>query len=203
MLTKATSQDIASYAGELRKVGDEREAQVLKDYDAAYKMLKDKGVECGLQLPPLFEKEFVDHGALTSQNKNSEDIRNHLNIVLNFLERSNMFDLLLPASRDSKGQGGYKVNSNDPRFPPDIKTALNKCTETFSTTVGHKAVRLRFLDCQKLDPVLAKQLEVKVSASHHCYESWVVKYVNQIMRDRKIFGKSFVASFLGSSGQKR
>ena len=198
MLERASGPEIRSYAGELRIEGDFREAQVLKEYDAVYKLLHDNGVECELQLPPLFKKEFIDRGAVTLQNKNIEDFMVNLNIVLDFLEKSDMFDLLVTGKN-----GGYKVNSNDPRLPRDIRAALNKCTESFCTTVGQKPVRLRFLDSKKLDPRLAKQIEDKVSASNQSYESWAVKAVNRLKNDRKILAKLFASSFIQLGKNRR
>ena len=196
MLKKATSQEIAAYNGELRKENDEREGQVLADYDRFYKMLKEKVLECNLELPPLFRLDFIDHGALNRQNRNEEVIKDHLNTVLDFLERTGLFDVLVPASRDSEGQG-YKVNASDPRLPADIKAALSKCSETFCTTVAHKSVRLRFINCSKLDPNVAQQLEHKVFEANQNYEAWTEKAIDQMMKESRIHGRLFVSSFPG------
>ena len=202
MMKKIHTSETKLYDGELRKQGDDREAQLLKDYDAVFKTLLDKGLEHGLELPPLFEKDFIDHGALTSQNKNTEDIRANINVFLQFLDRSNLFDILVPSSRDSKGKGGYKVDGNDPRIPPDIRLALNKCTETFITTVRQKAVRLRFLDAQKLEKAVAKKIEEKVAALRNRYEIWVEKAVDKFAKDVQTLRKQFRDSFTGLGDER-
>ena len=145
---------------------------MLKDYDALYKMLLDKGLEHVLELPPLFQKEFIDHGSVTANNKSKEDTRTNLNAVLTFLDQENLFEILVPASRDSTGQGGYKLNANDPRIPSDIKVAITKCTETFVTKLRHKTVRLRFLASGQLDKAVAKKIQAKVAAVQNTYENW-------------------------------
>ena len=193
MLQKATNTEVGAYNGELRISDDDREGQILYDYDRCYNLLKQKAADCELPLPPLFEQDLIDHGALTRQNKNEDVTKNHLDTVLNFLERSNLLDLLVPA----KGGKGYKVDPNDPRLPPDIKTALTKCSETFCTTVAHKPVRLRFLNCSKLEPGIAKQLKEKVYASHQTYDKWAVMAVDQMRREHKLLGKLFVSSIMG------
>ena len=152
---------------------------MLKDYDALYKLLLDKGLEHGLELPPLFQKEFIDHGSVTSNNKSKEDTRTNLNAVLTFLDQANLFDILVPASRDSKGQGGYKLNANDPRIPSDIKVALTKCTETFVTKLRHKTVRLRFLASGQLDTAVAKKVEAKVAAAQNTYDNWAKRVLEE------------------------
>ena len=194
MMEAASTAVTNSYNGELRIEGDDREAQVLMEYDAVYTELLEKGLKFDLELPPLFKKDFIDHGALTAHNRNSQDIRNNLTTVLQFLNSSDLFELLVPTSTYSKGHG-YKVNASDPRIPPDIKTVLKKCTENFSTTEGHKSVRRRFLDARKLDPADAKQLAEKVSATLHSYGSWLVKAINTMEKDRRKLINQFQMSF--------
>ena len=94
MIQKADDPDVLSYSGELRRDGDWREAQVLFEYDKVFNVLKEKGLECELDLPPLFLKDYIDHGSLTLHNKNTDYIRVNMNIVLQYLESSGMYDLL-------------------------------------------------------------------------------------------------------------
>ena len=195
MLQEVPSEVIQSYSGELRKKGDKREAQILYEYDCVYKILYDKAKQCELELPPLMLKTYVDHGAVTGLNKNCEDVRQNLQMVLQYIESADLYDLLVPASRDSTGRGGFKVTSNDPRLPTDVRTALNKCTETFITTVDKKAVRLRFLDLKDLDRAVVKQLHEKVSESKNTYEKRAQRAIAKTARDQKYLSRQFRTSF--------
>ena len=103
MLEKATSAEIAAYNGELRKCNDEREAQLLLEYDKSFMILKERGIELGLDLPPLFLKECIDHGSITLQNRNEDDVKSNLKKVLDYIELHDMYDIL---TESRKGQGG-------------------------------------------------------------------------------------------------
>ena len=65
MLSKVPSDIIRSYAGELRIKDDERESQVLFEYDMLFEALMKAGVQHNLELPPLFLKPFIDHRCVT------------------------------------------------------------------------------------------------------------------------------------------
>ena len=201
MMTKISTTETETYNGELRKVGDDREAQILYEYDNVYSRLDAKAKEHNLDLPPLFKKNFTDHRALTGHDRNIEASQANLQMFLNFLDSSGLYDLLVPASSSYKGRG-YKVNPNDPRIPREIKVALNNCTQTFRTTEDHKPVRRRFLDASKLDQDIAEQLEAKVSELLHTYESWLERRVMQIKKQRKSRRKQF-SNFYSGAGSKR
>ena len=203
MMEKASTPEIRSYSGELRIEGDERETLVLKEYDAVYRLLLSKGEEFSLELPPLFRKDYIDHGSLTSDNRSSSTTLAHLNTFLQFLDRSNLYELLVPCARYSKGHG-FRVNASDERIPLDIKTALNKCSETYSTTENQKKVRRRFLDIEKLDPSLIPSLEAKVAAACNTYEQWLLRRVTQMDEESKLLAKHFklYCFGLGSKSQR-
>ena len=184
MMTKISTTETATYNGELRKAGDDREAQCIYEYDNVYSHLDAKAKEHNLDLPPLFQKNFTDHGALTGHDRNKESSQANLQKFLNFLDQSGLYNLLVPSSSSFKGKG-YKVNSNDPRIPTDVRVALNNCTQTFSTTEDHKPVRRRFLDASKLDENIAEQLATKVSELLHTYQSWLERRVLQMKKQRK------------------
>ena len=105
MMEKVSTQETRSYAGELRIEGDERESQVLKEYDGVYRALLRKGQEFRLELPPLFKNNFIDHGSLTSENRTNSATKTNLNTFLQFLERSELYELLVPCTSYSKGNG--------------------------------------------------------------------------------------------------
>ena len=171
---------------------------MLYDYDAVFNMLKTKGEQYEMDLPPLFNLDFIDHGALTEQKRNVEA---QIKIFLDFLSTSDLFDILVPAK--TKGREGYKVNVNDPRLPPNIKAAATMSTETFNTTTkGQKSARLRFLSCSRLSLNLARELEEKVFQANQRYDLWLEKATDKIVRERKLLGKCFVASILGSGTQR-
>ena len=170
---------------------------MLYDYDAVFNMLKDKGEQYNLDLPPLFNQDFIDHGVLTDQRRNVEG---QIKIFLDFLGTSDMFDILVPAK--TKGQEGYKVNPNDPRLPPNIKAALTMSSQRFSTTKGQKSVTLRFLSSSRFTPNLAREVEERVFQADHSYEKWLVKATQQLVRGRQLLGKCFVASILGTGSRR-
>ena len=99
---------------------------------------------------------------MTGQYFTKANAQANLKKFLEFLEETRLYGLLVPSS-GYKGKGkGYKVNSTDSRIPKDIRTALNGCTTSFATTEDNKSVRRRFLDIEKLEPKVARQLEAKV-----------------------------------------
>ena len=190
MMTKISTAQVQAYNGELRIEDDDREAQTLMDYDGFYTELLEKAREYKLDLPPLFQKNFIDHRSMTGYHQNKESSESNLRIFLEFLETSGLYDLLVPASSSYKGKG-YKVNPSDPRLPSQIKIALMKCTQSFSTSEGQKSVRRRFLDSGTLQQEVASQLEAKVLAAFHTYESWLIRRVTQIKKQGRDLGKQF------------
>ena len=145
MMAKISTAQVQAYNGELRLEDDDREAQTLLDYDGFYTELLEKAREYKLDLPPLFQKNFIDHRALTGHHKNKENIESNLRIFMDFLETSGHYDLLLPASTSFKGKG-YKVNPSDPRLPPQIKIALRKKNVLCKK---NKMLRKRYVMLQK------------------------------------------------------
>ena len=201
MMEKVSTQETRSYAGELRIEGDERESQVLKEYDGVYRALLRKGQEFRLELPPLFKNNFIDHGSLTSENRTNSATKTNLNTFLQFLERSELYELLVPCTSYSKGNG-YKVNSSDSRIPSEIKTALNKCSQTYSTTEEHKSVRRRFLDIEKLDPALVNTIAAKVLAASNSYDQWLQRRVTHMHKDSQNLAKEFQQFCFGLGSQR-
>ena len=65
MLQKVSTDVVRSYAGELRVPDDQRESQVLFEYDSLFKVLLETGINFNLELPALFSKSFIDHGCVT------------------------------------------------------------------------------------------------------------------------------------------
>ena len=65
MLQKVSTDVVRSYAGELRVPDDQRESQVLFEYDSLFKVLLETGINFSLELPALFSKSFIDHGCVT------------------------------------------------------------------------------------------------------------------------------------------
>lgn len=212
MLTMVPGPIIQSYSGELKKKGDKREAQVRKilnvlttvllfcfpvlyEYDSVYKILYDKGLESGLDLPPLMLQAFVDHGAVTTLNKNCGDVQKNVQLVLQFIESTKMYDILVPAPRGYKGQEGYKINSNDSRLPSEIKAALTFCAATFISTLDGKSVRLRFLDIKDLDEGVAKKLKVKVLDCQNSYQKCALRAIKKIARDQNSLATEFKEYF--------
>ena len=132
MMTKVSSAEIRSYNGELRQPNDDREAQVLKEYDEVFGLLLAKGNEHKLELPPLFQKEFIDHGALTNANEKSADIKEGLQEFMDYIEMFDLYDLLVPTSNHL----GYRIDSTDARIPQNIKAAILQLFIGQKTTVN-------------------------------------------------------------------
>ena len=66
-MTPIPSSVISDYDGELKNSGDEREAQILYEFDSGFKLLRDCAIQNGLSLPPLFDKSYIDHGCVTGK----------------------------------------------------------------------------------------------------------------------------------------
>ena len=153
-------------------------------------------------MPPLFQKDFTDHGCVTGQYFTKANAQANLKKFLEFLEETRLYGLLVPSS-GYKGKGkGYKVNSTDSRIPKDIRTALNGCTTSFATTEDNKSVRRRFLDIEKLEPKVARQLEAKVLGVTSTYENWLLRRVQQIEKQKTDLGKQFQSFCLGLSSER-
>ena len=175
MLEKATSAEISAYNGELRKCNDEREAQLLLEYDKAYMILKERGNELGLNLPPLFLKEFIDHGSVTLQNRNEDDVKSNIKKVLDYIEVHDMYDIL---AESRKGQGGYRIDASYiTKVPSDVRDSIYKCTDSYITKVDGKTVRVRFINVKDLDPIYATQLKKKVAESRLNYKLGAINEV--------------------------
>jgi len=102
------------------------------DYDRTFEILKEKGIEENIELPPLFQLDYIDHGSLTLQNRNDFYMKSHLRKVLDFIEGQDAYDILFPCR---KGGGGFRVNINDHRIPDGIRDSIIKCTVSYTTTI--------------------------------------------------------------------
>ena len=78
MMTKISTAQVQAYNGELRIEDDDREAQTLMDYDGFYTELLEKAREYKLDLPPLFQKNFIDHRSMTGYHQNQESTEHNL-----------------------------------------------------------------------------------------------------------------------------
>ena len=65
MMTSVPSEIVSRYSGELRKDGDHRESQILFEYDSTFNLLYEVATMNDIELPLLFKKQFIDHGAVT------------------------------------------------------------------------------------------------------------------------------------------
>ena len=74
MLTNVKSANFLTYNGELRNDNDDREAQILHEYDGVYGHLSSKGSEHNLDLPPLFQKSFTDHSCVEYRRNKVENV---------------------------------------------------------------------------------------------------------------------------------
>ena len=193
MLNKIETPQVAAYNGELRNDNDDREAQILHEYDGVYGHLSSKGSEHNLDLPPLFQKSFTDHSCVTGRHKSTEEIKLKMSRFLKFLDDASLYELLVPSC--SGKVKGYRVNPNDPRISKEAKFALNSCTQSFVTTEGGKGVRRRFLNPEQLEPDVAKQLEAKVLHTYNTYQSWLERRVLQIEKQNKKVGDQFRKCF--------
>ena len=189
MMTRVSTAQTASYNGELRNDNDERQSQVLYEYDEVHSHLASKGREHNLELPPLFQKDFVDHGCVTGQYKSAKDTQADLDTFLEFIEQSDLYEILAPAS--SGMQKGFKVNHNDPRIPSKVKAALSRCTQSFTTKEELRTVRKRFLDISKLDPDVSKKLELKAFDSSNTYQNMLVRRIEKNQRLDRELAKNF------------
>ena len=156
-------------------------------------MLLAKGNEHKLELPPLFQKEFIDHGALTNANEKSADIKEGLQEFMDYIEMFDLYDLLVPTSNHL----GYRIDSTDARIPQNIKAAIYKCTKSTTFRVNKKTVRSRFLDIKSVSPELAKELKTKLAAVHTSYEKWAVATVEKWTNFSKQLKIQFSGSFYG------
>ena len=214
MLKKVSSAEVSSYNPELRQTNDERESQILigkvlcengsrylinfksyfnilLDYDRTFSILKEKGIEENMELPPLFELDYIDHGSLTAQNRNDFLIKSHLRKVLDFIDDQDMYDLLYPCR---KGSGGFRINPNDHRIPSEIRDSILKCTVSFTTTIRGKSAKARFLNSHLIDPTDIMILNNKVLVANKTYDVSAASALENLQKDINRIGKGFVHS---------
>ena len=65
MLPVVTDEQLAEYEGLLKVAGDEREAQVVLNYDRIYEFIREAIYKHELDPPPLFQKGHIDRLSLT------------------------------------------------------------------------------------------------------------------------------------------
>ena len=180
MLNKVSTAQTSSYNGELRKKDDDREAQVLFDYDEVCGHLMSKAKEHDLDLPPLLQKSYMDHGCVTGLHRGTDDTLEYLDTFLKYLVSSDMWSILIPFRLRGKG---YKIDMNDPRLPTDIKEAIINCTQSFVTTVDGKSVRRRFLDASLLSDEEAELVDTNVASAFINYKTWLARRVQLMERE--------------------
>ena len=65
----------------------------------------------------------------------------HLKKFLDYLEKENIYDVLIPTVPNSRKTSGFKINTADQRFNDSVKVSLRKCTRTFISTLDKKSIR--------------------------------------------------------------
>ena len=90
-----------------------------------------------------------------------------------------MYDIFVPTASNMKGEGGFRINSNDPRLTPEIRKCLYKFTRTFVSTVDNKSVRGRFLGKEILDAEKVELLSENVAASMYTLDKLVKRWINK------------------------
>ena len=85
-----------------------------------------------------------------------------LQIFLEFVEREELYDIFAPTASNMKGEGGFRINSNDSRLTSKVRKCLYKCTRTFVSTVDNKSVRVRFLGKENLESTISCEREFDV-----------------------------------------
>lgn len=114
-------------------------------------------------------------------HNNVDNNLSSLQIFLEFVEREDLYDIIAPTASNMKGEGGFRINSNDERLTPKVRKCLYKCTRTFVSTVDNKSVRVRFLGKENLDVERFERLSEKVAESSslctlsNWLNSWIVK----------------------------
>ena len=74
MLEEVTDEQIADYEGILKQSGDDRQAQLLKNYDALFGYVKEQIAEHLIEEPPVFKKGHIDRRSLLYYNKKEASI---------------------------------------------------------------------------------------------------------------------------------
>ena len=69
MLPEVTDEQIADYEGILKEPGDDREAQLIHNFDNVHGHVKQQIAEHELDEPPLFKKGYIDRNCLLYFNK--------------------------------------------------------------------------------------------------------------------------------------
>ena len=124
---------------------------------------------------------FLLYCIVSGLHNNSDNNQRSLYCFLDFVEKEGLYDIFSPSASNMKGDGGFKINSNDSRLIPEVRKYLYKCTRTFVSTVDNKSVRLRFLAKEDLDVERFEQLSEKVAESlslstlNKWVKSWLVK----------------------------
>ena len=69
MLKEVSDDQIAEYETILKEPGDEREAQLIHNYDAVHGFIKEQIVEHGIEAPLLWQKGHIDRFSLLFYNQ--------------------------------------------------------------------------------------------------------------------------------------
>ena len=69
MLPEVTDEQIADYDGILKVPGDDREAQIIHNFDALHGFVKEQIQLHNLDAPPLFQLGHIDRNCLLYYNK--------------------------------------------------------------------------------------------------------------------------------------
>ena len=104
-------------------------------------------------------------------HNNADNNLSSLQIFLEFVEREDLYDIITPTANNMKGEGGFRINSNDERLTPKVRKCLYKCTRTFVSTVDNKSVRVRFLGKENLGQ--SQKIQAVVTKSY-----WIVVFVH-------------------------
>ena len=70
MIPEVTDEQIAEYEGLLKVSGDDRESQLIHNYDAVHGFTKEEIIKHGIVAPPLFKTGHLDRTSLLFFNDN-------------------------------------------------------------------------------------------------------------------------------------
>ena len=194
MLKRVTDSECASYDGILKQDGDDRESQVLLNYDRVHSALDDAITEFGLERPPLFKKPTIDRNALTYYNgreetKSPEEMAEKIVTYLVDQELSNAIEF-------SEKRNNFKLKLVLSMVPEDVTHALKSCTKETTAAFGEKhAVKVRLLSADLLSEESLASLHSMIDTFD--FTDWVEQAVRDSDQRLRDLGEAWYQQYAG------
>jgi len=193
VIPKIVDEQLNAYDGLTKVEDDEREGQILVNYDRVWTAIDIAIDEYKLPKPELFKKGYLDRTALTHYNNlgGNETTEEYANRVVNFLIQTDLVEEQVEFSERSEG---FKLKLDQKLIPKEIWMAIKKSTRDMNSTFKGEKLRVKFLSSLILDSTL----DFKLKSLLETWDLWT----EQLLTEREENLQDYADLFYGDANEE-